>query len=388
MASFKQEKIFFPNLDGLRFFSFLIVFFAHSFSTQHAYIKQEPWYQLIKVRMFSDGDIGVSFFFVLSGFLISYILLKEQERNGTINIKSFYMRRILRIWPLYYLIVVFGFLIFPMLKTYFGQVPQESADPLLCSTFLNNFDRIINGKPDAAALGGLWTIAIEEQFYLLWPLLFFITPPRYYQFIFMAVLVLSTLFRVFYGEKNVIDLHTVGVITDMAIGGLGAYLILHNSWFVNRIEGLSRYAIAMAYISILIFLAFKKELFSNETMLVLKRIILASVFLVIILEQNYARNSLFKIGNWKLVSTLGKYTYGLYCFHVIGILMSVTLLQKFSLNQHSWQLWLLEVPMSFAMSVILSWLSYHYFESWFLRLKAQFSADKNESVRVNTPTNS
>lgn len=123
-------------------------------------------------------------------------------------------------------------------------------------------------------------------------------------------------------------------------------------------------------------------------MLVLKRIILASVFLVIILEQNYARNSLFKIGNWKLVSTLGKYTYGLYCFHVIGILMSVTLLQKFSLNQHSWQLWLLEVPMSFAMSVILSWLSYHYFESWFLRLKAQFSADKNESVRVNTPTNS
>lgn len=177
MASFKQEKIFFPNLDGLRF-SHSSSSFAHSFSTQHAYIKQEPWYQLIKVRMFSDGDIGVSFFFVLSGFLISYILLKEQERNGTINIKSFYMRRILRIWPLYYLIVVFGFLIFPMLKTYFGQVPQESADPLLCSTFLNNFDRIINGKPDAAALGGLWTIAIEEQFYLLWPLFVFYYTPQ------------------------------------------------------------------------------------------------------------------------------------------------------------------------------------------------------------------
>lgn len=388
MASFKQEKIFFPNLDGLRFFSFLIVFFAHSFSTQHAYIKQEPWYQLIKVRMFSDGDIGVSFFFVLSGFLISYILLKEQESNGTINIKSFYMRRILRIWPLYYLIVVFGFFIFPMLKTYFGQLPQESADPLLCSTFLNNFDRIINGKPDAAALGGLWTIAIEEQFYLLWPLLFFITPPRYYQFIFIAVLVLSTLFRVFYGEKNVIDLHTVGVITDMAIGGLGAYLMLYNSWFANRIEGLSRSAIVMAYVSILIFLAFKKELFSNETMLVLKRIILACVFLVIILEQNYARNSLFKIGNWKLVSTLGKYTYGLYCFHVIGILISVTLLQEFSLNQHSWQLWLLEVPISFAMSILLSWLSYHYFESWFLKLKPRFSPNKSETARINTPTNS
>lgn len=384
MTGSKQEKIFFPNLDGLRFFSFLIVFFAHSFSTQHDYIKHERWYQLIKVRMFSDGDIGVSFFFVLSGFLISYLLLKEKELNGTINVKSFYMRRVLRIWPLYYLIVLFGFLIFPVLKTYFGQVPQENADPLLCSTFLNNFDRIVNGKPDAAALGGLWTIAIEEQFYMLWPLLFFVTPVKHYQSIFIAVLVVSTLFRVFYDEKNVIDLHTVGVITDMAIGGLGAYLMLNNNWFVNRIEGLSRYSIVIAYALILIFLVFKKELFSNVTMLVLKRIILAGVFLVIILEQNYARNSLFKVGNWKMVSSLGKYTYGLYCFHVIGILISVTLLQKFSLNEHSWQLWLLEVPVSFAISVVLSWLSYRYFESWFLKLKSRFSSGKSESTHINT----
>lgn len=388
MAGFKQEKIFFPNLDGLRFFSFLIVFFAHSFSTHHTSIKQEDWYQLIKIRMFSDGDIGVSFFFVLSGFLISFILLKEKELNGTINIKSFYMRRILRIWPLYYLIVIFGFLVFPVLKSYFGEVPNESANPLLCSTFLNNFDRIMNGKPDAAALGGLWTIAIEEQFYLLWPLLFLITPMRYYQFIFIAVLAISTFFRVFYGEKNVIDLHTLGVITDMAIGGFGAYLMLNNTWFANFIESLPRYSIVIAYILILIFLIFKKELFSNVTMLVLKRIILACVFLVVILEQNYARHSLFKVGNWKMVTTLGKYTYGLYCFHVIGILISVTLLQTFSLNQHSWQLWLLELPISFAISVMLSWFSYRYFESWFLNLKSRFSFTKSESGKTETPQKS
>jgi len=159
----EKPKIFFPNLDGLRFFSFLIVFFSHIFNTKRDYIKEESWYQFFKGQVFMDGDLGVSFFFVLSGFLITYLLLKEKEYAGKIDVKSFYIRRALRIWPLYFFSVFFGFVLFPLIKTYFGEVPNETADPLLCSVFLNNFDRIINGMPDSSVLSVLWSVAMKNN---------------------------------------------------------------------------------------------------------------------------------------------------------------------------------------------------------------------------------
>jgi peptidoglycan/LPS O-acetylase OafA/YrhL len=368
----QKQKIFFPNLDGLRFFSFLLVFFAHSFNADNPLIKQENWYKIIKVRMFTDGDIGVSFFFVLSGFLISYLLLKEKEITNTIDVKSFYIRRILRIWPLYYLMVIFGFFIFPVLKTFFGQVPNETADPLLCSTFLNNFDRM-HHIPDASALAILWSVAIEEQFYLIWPLLLFFIKSDYYKYLFLNIIFLSTLFRVLFIHQIAIDVHTIGVIADMAIGGLGAFLVLNSSGFLKKIINMPKSMIIIPYILTIVFIIFKNEIFYTDTMTILKRVIMASSFILIILEQNYSLNSFFKVGNWKTVSRLGKYTYGLYCLHEIGILLCLTLLRKFSLNHSSWQLWFLEIPISMFFSILLSWFSFTYFESWFLKKKLKFS---------------
>ena len=368
----QNKKIFFPNLDGLRFFSFLLVFFAHSFNADNLLIKEESWYKFIKVRMFTDGDIGVSFFFVLSGFLISYLLLKEKEITNKIDIKSFYIRRILRIWPLYYLIVLFGFFIFPILKSYFGYIPLETADPLLCSTFLNNFDRM-HHIPDASVLAILWSIAIEEQFYLVWPLLLYFIRPDFYKYIFLNIIFISTLFRIIYINEISIEVHTLGVIADMAIGGLGAFMILFNSRFLSKIINLPKSIIIIPYIFILMFIVFKYEIFQSEAMFILKRIVMASFFILIIMEQNYSRNSFFKVGTWKTVTWLGKYTYGLYCLHEIGILICLTLLRKFSLNQYSWQMWFLEIPISMFFSIALSWLSYTYYESWFLKKKLKFS---------------
>lgn len=373
-----RQKFFFPNLDGLRFFAFLYVLLTHSFLTEDPLIRGQSWYQIVKVRIFTDGNLGVSFFFVLSGFLISYLLMKEKELTGAIHVRSFYVRRILRIWPLYFLIVFFGFKIFPLLKIYFGGTPHETADPLLCSTFLNNFDRIYNGRPDASVLGGLWTIAIEEQFYIVWPLLFFITPEKYYKYIFMVVFILSTLFRVFFRDQTNIDLHTLGVITDMAIGGMGAYLVMRHQSFVEKLNALPRVVIAVPYVMAALFIFFKNEIFASELMWVFKNIILASTFTFIILEQNYARNSFFKVGNNRFISWLGQISYGLYCFHPVGILISHTLLNKLSLSQYAWQICFLEVPLSLLISIMISAISYKYFESLFLKLKGRFSYIKKE----------
>ncbi|GIV43810.1 MAG: hypothetical protein KatS3mg035_0933 [Bacteroidia bacterium] len=104
-----SRKIYFENLDGLRFLCFLSVFFFHSFHTDFDYIKTNYIYHFIKRDLFGNGNLGVNFFFVLSGFLITYLLIEEKKLNGKINILKFWIRRILRIWPLFYLCVIIGF---------------------------------------------------------------------------------------------------------------------------------------------------------------------------------------------------------------------------------------------------------------------------------------
>ena len=368
----KKEKIFFPNLDGLRFFSFLVVFFSHIIFTKNGHIKEESWFKFFKGRIFYEGDLGVSFFFVLSGFLITYLLIKEKQFTGNVHISSFYIRRALRIWPLYYFCVFFGFIIFPLLKTVFGQIPNETADPILCSIFLNNFSAVLNGPPDASVLSVLWSVAIEEQFYLLWPILFFIIPPRFYGYIFILIIIGSILFRAVYINHE-IDLLTPGVISDMAIGGLGAYLTIVNKKFLGKLERSNKFFNLIPYVVVIIFLLYRQELFSTTFLVIIKRIIVSFFFAWIILEQNFCKNSLFKVSRLKIITKLGKYTYGLYCLHTIAILVVISILEKLGLNQHSWQIWLLQVPLAMFLSIVFSYFSFTYFESFFLKLKDRFA---------------
>lgn len=368
----EKEKLFFPNLDGLRFFSFLAVFCSHIFSSGNEAITGEGWYRLFKGRLFSDGDMGVSFFFVLSGFLITYLLIREKQLTGTVHISSFYIRRTLRIWPLYYFCVLFGFLAFPAIKAALGQTPDETADPLLCSLFLNNFNTVFNGPPDSSILSVLWSVAIEEQFYLLWPILFFLVSARRYQYIFAGVITVSLLYRFVYRDRQ-IELLTLGVISDMAIGGLGAYLCIENKKFLKKIESMSGWLHLIPYTVVVVLLFFRQDIFSTQGLIIFKRLIVSFFFCWIILEQNFARHSFFKISNLKRISTLGKYTYGLYCLHTIAVLIVAVGLDKMGLNRHSWQLWLFEFPLAMGLSILFSYFSYHYFEKRFLKLKDQFA---------------
>jgi peptidoglycan/LPS O-acetylase OafA/YrhL len=366
----KKEKIFFPNLDALRFFSFLIVYCSHIFSTKYDYIKGASWYKFFKRQLFSDGDLGVSFFFVLSGFLITYLLLKEREFTGKIHVGSFYIRRALRIWPLYYFCVIFGFIIFPMLKSYFGQTPNETADPVLCSLFLNNYNLIINGPPDSAVLSVLWSVAIEEQFYLVWPLLFLLVPVKYYQYIFITVITCSVIWRFTHIND---ETSTLAVISDMAIGGLGAYLAIKSKKFLKTIENFPGWLNLLPWIMALVFIVFKYQLFTGDFLLATKRLIIAFFFIWIILEQNFSKYSLFKLSGLRTISWLGKYTYGLYCLHTIAVLIIMIIMEKLGINKTSWQLWLIEFPLGLLLSIFMAYISYTFFESKFLKLKDRFA---------------
>src|SRR6218665_826495 len=102
--STEKSKLFFPNLDGLRFICFLTVFLYHWNLTCGTRISNETARGVINF-FFHNGNVGVNIFFVLSGFLITFLLIKEKTLKNDINLKNFYIRRILRIWPLYYLCV-------------------------------------------------------------------------------------------------------------------------------------------------------------------------------------------------------------------------------------------------------------------------------------------
>lgn len=370
-----KAKVFFPNLDGLRFFCFLAVFFYHSFATDYADVKNTGLYWVSKKFIAANGNLGVNFFFVLSGFLITYLLLTEQKKYGRIDVKNFYLRRILRIWPLFYFCVIFGFFIFPQIKLLFHQIPSETAHLAWYLTFLNNFDFIRNGLPDSSTLGTLWSVAIEEQFYFVWPLLIFAVPAKYYKYLFGVIITCSFIFR--YSHANsypVLELHTLSCISDMTIGGCFALLSFNSQSFINKIKTAPKTAWITLYLVTAICFFFRDQIFNvNSFGLAIDRLILSIFFGLIIVEQNYADNSLFKMGNYKWISKLGTYTYGLYCLHMIGILIVAKGLAALKLNKNVYQVIFLEGVGSLLVTMLLAFISYNFFEKRFLQLKERFS---------------
>jgi len=367
-----KKKIYFENLDGLRFFAFFAVFLNHSLHTEIPAIKEQPFFHFID-ELWLHGHLGVNFFFVLSGFLITFLLLHEQQLRGKINVGYFYIRRILRIWPMYFFCIFFGFLLFPIFKTLLGQVAQETANPWLYMTFLSNFNDMFQ-KPDSSVLSVLWSVAIEEQFYLCWPLLLYFLPRKTYLTTFVTIIVGSIVFRSFYcTDKSVLYYHTFSVISDMAVGGLFAYFSFQKAAFMERFKQISKHWIAIIYVLGFSIVCFNHVLFAHPIAKIFERLILSLFFIFIVLEQNYAHHSLFKVGNFKRISYWGRYTYGLYCLHSIAILITLQVSKVLHTNTTIFGVMVLETLASFFLSLAISWLSFHYFESYFLKLKNRFS---------------
>lgn len=369
-----SKKVYFENLDGLRFLCFLSVFFFHSFHTEYDFIKESPIYTFIKKDLFGNGNLGVNFFFVLSGFLITFLLIEEKKLNRQIDLRNFWIRRILRIWPLFYFCVFFGFVMFPMIKEFFGQVPNETASPIMYLTFLNNFDVIRSGLPDSSVLGVLWSVAIEEQFYLLWPVILFVLPLRNYWMAFAAIIVSSLFYRAINDSPLLHEHHTLSCIGDMAIGAFGAWMISENKKFKALFENLKKYQIAVLYFLFgLIFLFRDEVMFSSFPIRIFERSIIALVMLAIILEQNYAKNSLFKMSDFKRISKLGTITYGLYCLHFIGILVATTITKKLGINNGLYQVLFLDTFLALGFTIFIASISYRFYETPFLKLKNKFA---------------
>ncbi|MBS1506537.1 MAG: acyltransferase [Bacteroidetes bacterium] len=375
-----NKPIYFTSLDGVRFFAFLSVFVMHVCAPLLKLMPVSSEFVNAFFHFLSNGERAVSLFFVLSGFLITYLLIKEKEETSSIHVANFYLRRILRIWPLYYLLVVLYIVVFPILRTTIGLASENhDSNPLFYLLFLGNFDVIHLVKAKLQGFDPLtitWSVAIEEQFYLFWPLLFIFFKGRFLLFALFSVFIGSVLFRLLHAtDEIIIYYHTISNIGDLAIGGVAAYLVAKQPavWhFFTTLKDNKRlvlYAVGF----MLLFFDWWLHLIKLPYFTIFYQV-LETVFLsFIILDQSFAASAVGKLANYPALTRLGKYTYGFYLLHPLAMYISEIVLFKVALlDRHTLlplaAFALMTIPLTYG----LARLSYQYLELPFLNLKKRF----------------
>ena len=363
------KKRYFKNVDGLRFFAALSVMAYHIAIR----FKNETLDVLMDIISFhyNGGWIGVNFFFVLSGFLITYLMFVEKDKKGRINIWYFYIRRVLRIWPLYFLSLLIGFELYPsFVEWVYDTHYMERANPLLFATFLTNFDHIYNGLPTIPILGVQWSVAIEEQFYLPWPIVFFFFGKgRRFLIPLVILFVISTLWKVQGGLTfNNAYYNTISAFIELSMGAFIAYLSFYHIYIVKSVfSRINRFWSLIIYISGILWISFKMEIAHGSMRItILHEILSAAFFAFIIMEQCFSQRKLWNLANKAWISYFGKISYGIYLFHMIPIVLIMTLQPLFDLPV------IIDVLMVIGITLGMSSLSYHFFEQPFLKLKDRF----------------
>ena len=371
-----KDRIYFKNLNAIRFIAAFLVIIHHI----------EQFKQMFGIPHYFDnpiveiiGKLGVVMFFVLSGFLISYLLFKEKEVTDTINIKYFYIRRLLKIWPLYFLIVFLAFFILPKIDFFAieslkGEMHHNFfAKILLYVFFLPNLAlRLFAAIPYASHL---WSIGVEEQFYLIWPglnkkinnkwlLMFGVI--GVYLLIKFSLLLLPTSATIItmkgFWDSTPIDC--------MAIGGLFSLIIYEKTRFTVVLKKILFDKITQWFTLILtatlMLMAVKIPYLNYE--------VYAVLFGVVIV--NFAANEsrLFSMETgW--TNYLGKISYGLYMYHPITIVTAIHCLHYFGIvNDY------LLYPFVVLLTVGISAVSFEFFENRFIRMKTSYSKIKSGSL--------
>jgi peptidoglycan/LPS O-acetylase OafA/YrhL len=314
---------------------------------------------------------GVTMFFALSGFLITYLLLHEQQKQE-INIKRFYLRRILRIWPLYFL-----YLFTSLFVAYQAGISKEPIQfSLFYYVFLAaNIPFIFGGI--LPFIGHLWSIGVEEQFYLFWP--WIIKKTRYRTSI--AVIAFAVVFFILrltcrfieYKWGNPYSYLAIQVtrFDCMAIGGIGAILFYSRNRLFKKIVYLKIIQI-LAWLVILL-LAFNKFHIAS----VIDPEIISIVTLVIIVNVCNNPDTLVSLDN-KVFNFLGKISYGIYVIHPLIIFLYASILN--SLNLNSPVKYILVYTGVLFFTIVIAYLSYEFYEKRFIKLKEKFSVVKSSGI--------
>lgn len=373
-----SSKVQFDNLDSIRTIAFLFVFSEHIlWSAINDLGIENDFFQFILYNIFANGGLGVSLFFVLSGFLITYLMLKEKQLSGQFSIFNFYYRRALRIWPLYFLVLVVVFFVFPFFMNLIGNAYNNPANPIFYFTYLSNFDMIRIGHENlqgSMQSGVTWSVSIEEQFYFVWPLIFVFFKGKRFLYMLLMIVIVSIIFRFQnIGDPILVYFHSLAVCGDLAIGGLFAWLTFNFRNFRFFFRKCPREYFNYFYCCTLIWFFFIGFFINESSLSPLFRTLNTIIFAIFISDQCFGRSKINGLGKYKFLDSLGKYSYGLYLLHPMGYLMFKLSVDFLDLDISGFFLKFLSSIIIFILTFILAYLSYTYFESFFLRIKNKYS---------------
>lgn len=340
-----------PNLYSLRFFLAITVVLFHIPIT--SYTIGLPYYNALPI--FNKGLIAVNFFFSLSGFLIARNLYLEYQKKGTLNLLAFYSRRIRRLWPVYYLVIIIGIILYHIILPFIGIDYKINYN--LFDLFLHYIFFIPNVFNANFKVGGIlnitWSVGIEEQFYIFFPM-FFLFFRKKIKWILLILLFILLGFLIFYYDFYFYRSYFFYFI----LGGLLALLAEE-----GKLRFL-RFKIVNAIILIVFTLNFFTDFFTFYTNMAFHHIfnlIVSNLFIVSI-----AYFPLFKLDALK-INYFGQISYGIYLYHMIIVTAYLYTIKLFKLDEmiNDSLLIIINNVVVIVLTLFISHLSYQYFEKLF-----------------------
>lgn len=320
-----------------------------------------------ELPMFHRGFLGVDMFFMISGFLITTLLLREKERNKKISLKDFFIRRFLRIFPIYYALLAAVAFAVTFIRTESSMREPFFSDLPYYATFTSNWHE------GSTFLDISWSLASEEQFYLFWPTVEALFSAA--SLWILGLLIILNQFVNFGGLSLLLDENSYNTFsalpivqstfTPICLGVLMAHAFNTPKGFHFCYQFLGkRYSPLVALMGFFIVINLPGESISGLNRLLVQIFLTILMGSVVIREDNVFR----RILSFPLIARIGVVSYGIYLFHLIFLYFSQRILSKLSISG--------SVPVFFLtlfLTYLFCELSYRYFETPFLKLKKLFT---------------
>ncbi len=359
-----------PELDSLRFLAFLSVFVYHCIPGEASFYKGWPHAIVFVIgAAVTAGSFGVPVFFVLSAYLITNLLLREKDRSGRLDTRSFYIRRILRIWPLYYTFLAVVCLL-PFVAHY-QHMPlvYMAGYAFLVGNWVQAFAAY---SPASLMAHPLWTVSIEEQFYLTWPLVVRKASRASMAGVAIALLIAANLSRVllaFSADSHwfrIVNLNTVSNVDSIALGILLALVLKEPPAF----SFIQRVALFLASVLVMTGVGGFFDVHEKTGAILgmpLAAFASAGILVSFLGVKNYViRNPVMQY--------LGKISYGLYVIHFAVWLCVAHYFLNESASRYQTLGGRIEIAVpTLAITIVCAAVSYKWLETPSLRLKGRYT---------------
>jgi len=362
-----------PALDGVRGLAILLVL-AHN---ENPFDDGGPLFERLAGLAANVGWVGVQLFFVLSGYLISGILLDTRGSPG--YYRAFFGRRVLRIFPLYYAVLLVCLVILPALGLAPERLLADREHRIWLWTYLINWAEPLGCG--VAAFPHFWSLAVEEQFYLVWPFVVRRTTPRRLLQVAVVLVVLALAARVGFRLAGVGEggpyMFTICRMDALALGGAVAALLRIPEYHERAVRWRGRVSLVVSALFVLGLFAtrgYPRTTFSGQTFgYTILAVTFAAVVLLVVLDHERGRGWVGAVFKNAVLRSFGKYSYAIYLFHQpLNQMVGTPLLHE--LRPHGTGLVAggLYVVAGTAASYALALASYHGYEKHFLALKRYF----------------